>query len=416
MKYAVETYSLNKKYKILKEKPQDTFRDYVYSLPSSFSFRKKRDAYREFWALKNISLQVEKGSVLGIIGKNGAGKSTLLKILSRIVSPSTGSATIRGKVSSILEVGTGFHPELTGRENIYLNGAILGMKRREIDKKFDKIVEFSEISKFLDTPVKRYSSGMQVRLAFSVVTTLDSDVLLIDEVLAVGDLSFRKKSLEKMRRITNNQGRTVIFVSHSMAAIDSLCNKVALLDKGKLVAHGKTGDIISEYITDYVPEEKLPKISKVKSRAGSGKFRFKDFWIENERGKKTKIINTGDQCKFVFTYICPSRQSQNNVDLGFDIRTDTDQKLFLHYTSYTGQELKTCPPKGKIIFKFNKFPLAKGVYKMGIRATVEGKEADYLPRAININVENGDYYLTGLPVTQAHSPVYVDGKWEATTP
>jgi lipopolysaccharide transport system ATP-binding protein len=200
----------------------------------------------DLWALKDVSFEVPHGQVLGIIGHNGAGKSTLLKILSRITQPTTGEVEIRGRVASLLEVGTGFHPELTGRENIYLNGAILGMRRREIQRKFDEIVEFSEVEKFLDTPVKRYSSGMYVRLAFAVAAHLEPEVLVIDEVLAVGDASFQKKCLGKMSGVAQD-GRTVLFVSHNLTAIASLCNRVIMLDRGQLIADGTPAHTIQRY-------------------------------------------------------------------------------------------------------------------------------------------------------------------------
>ncbi len=199
------------------------------------------------WALKDISFEVHPGEVVGIIGKNGAGKSTLLKILSRIVDPSTGQALLRGRVGSLLEVGTGFHPEMTGRENIYLNGTILGMRKREIDRHFDEIVEFSEIGKFIDTPVKHYSSGMYVRLAFAVAAHLDSEILLVDEVLAVGDAAFQRKCLERMSGVSK-EGRTVLFVSHNMMAIQTLCERAVLLDQGRLADQGATDDIVKQYL------------------------------------------------------------------------------------------------------------------------------------------------------------------------
>src|SRR6201999_1868145 len=215
-------------------------------------FRRRDDAEHsrtseEFWALRNVSFDIGRGEVLGIIGRNGAGKSTLLKVLSRVTEPSEGRVTIRGRVASLLEVGTGFHPELTGRENIFLNGAILGMGRTEIRKKFDEIVDFAEVAKFLDTPVKKYSSGMYVRLAFAVAAHLEPEILIVDEVLAVGDAEFQKKCLGKMSEVSKGEGRTVLFVSHNMAAISQLCNKGILLHKGKVRTDGKMDDVLESY-------------------------------------------------------------------------------------------------------------------------------------------------------------------------
>ena len=203
----------------------------------------------DFWAVKDVSFDVHQGEVVGIVGRNGAGKSTLLKILSRIVEPTEGSATLRGRVASLLEVGTGFHPELSGRENIYMNGSILGMRKREIDAKFNEIVAFAEVEKFLDTPVKRYSSGMYVRLAFAVAAHLEPEILIVDEVLAVGDAEFQKRCLGKMRQISEQGGRTVLFVSHNMAAVSTLCTRAMLLSGGRVAADGPARSIVETYLS-----------------------------------------------------------------------------------------------------------------------------------------------------------------------
>lgn len=209
--------------------------------------RREIDTSGHFWALKDVSFRIEEGDVLGIIGKNGAGKSTLLKVLSKVTAPTKGTVKIKGRVASLLEVGTGFHPELTGRENVFLNGAILGMTRKEISKKFDEIIDFAEIEEFIDTPVKRYSSGMYVRLAFSVAAHLEPEILIVDEVLAVGDASFQKKCLGKMENVSKNQGRTVLFVSHNMGAVGRLCGKGLLLKDGELIHSGDIFNVIEYY-------------------------------------------------------------------------------------------------------------------------------------------------------------------------
>lgn len=221
-----------------------------------FSSKKDDSVAEEFWALKNLNFEIEQGDRIGVIGRNGAGKSTLLKVLSRITEPSTGRINIKGRIASLLEVGTGFHPELTGRENIYLNGAILGMTRQEIKEKFDEIVAFAEIEKFLDTPVKRYSSGMYVRLAFAVAAHLEPEILIIDEVLAVGDAQFQRKSLGKMDDVSKKDGRTVIFVSHNMDAVTNLCNKCIYLKRGEIVMFDETSKVIDAYLKDNKTIEK----------------------------------------------------------------------------------------------------------------------------------------------------------------
>lgn len=238
-----------------------TFRETLMTLPGYLGRRARSAMARRsrgsgedpeppegtFWALRDIDLEVRRGEVVGIIGRNGAGKSTLLKIFSRVTQPTAGRAEIRGRVGALLEVGTGFHPELTGRENVYLNGAILGMKRAEIDRKFDEIVGFAEVESFLETPVKRYSNGMRVRLGFAVAAHLDPEILIIDEVLSVGDAAFRKKCLEKMESVAD-EGRTVLFISHNMASIRSLCPRAVLLDRGRVICDGPSEDVIARYL------------------------------------------------------------------------------------------------------------------------------------------------------------------------
>jgi lipopolysaccharide transport system ATP-binding protein len=241
---------------------RDTIMENLYSI-GQFALNPvtpKRDKLNteEFWALKGVSMKIKKGDRVGIIGRNGAGKSTLLKILSRITHPTTGYIRIKGRVASLLEVGTGFHPELTGRENIYLNGAVLGMSKAMIKKKFDEIVDFAEVHKFLDTPVKRYSSGMKVRLAFAVAAHLEPEILLVDEVLAVGDAGFQKKCLGKMRDVSRD-GRTVLFVSHNLSAIHRLCSRCILLDKGHIVSEGTTYDVVETYMNSVI-ENKAEKV------------------------------------------------------------------------------------------------------------------------------------------------------------
>ncbi len=249
----ISVEGLGKRYVIQHEKQQDTLRDALHQGARRLWRRFRWGTgftEEEFWALRDISFEVQPGEVVGIIGRNGAGKSTLLKILSRITEPTTGTVRLRGRVASLLEVGTGFHPELSGRENIYLNGAILGMSRMEIRRKFDEIVAFAEVERFLDTPVKRYSSGMYVRLAFAVAAHLEPEILIVDEVLAVGDHAFQSKCLGKMKSVASNEGRTVLFVSHNLAATQSLCNKVISLRQGSVSFVGPTAEAIGHYLTE----------------------------------------------------------------------------------------------------------------------------------------------------------------------
>ncbi|HNZ26115.1 MAG TPA: ABC transporter ATP-binding protein [Spirochaetota bacterium] len=259
MSWIIKAENIGKKYIISHQKKQryQTIQEETIKLakkgvkkilsPFISKYRDNTPRKEDFWALRDINFEIEQGDRVGIIGRNGAGKSTLLKILSRITEPTTGKFTAKGRIASLLEVGTGFHPELTGRENIFLNGSILGMSRAEIKKKFDEIVAFAEVEKFLDTPVKRYSSGMYVRLAFAVAAHLEPEILIVDEVLAVGDAQFQKKCLGKMEEVSKGEGRTVLFVSHNMGAIQNLCNNCIVLDKGKILVRSKTSEAISYY-------------------------------------------------------------------------------------------------------------------------------------------------------------------------
>jgi homopolymeric O-antigen transport system ATP-binding protein len=248
MAVAIEAQALGKRYRIGKlQAAYGTLRESLTHAAKRLTGQEHRPQQREIWALQDVSFHVHEGEVLGVIGRNGAGKSTLLKILTRITTPTTGKAFIRGRVGSLLEVGTGFHPELTGRENVFLNGSILGMKRREIQAKVGDIIEFSGIEKFIDTPVKRYSSGMYVRLAFSVAAHLEPEILLVDEVLAVGDAEFQRRCLGRMEDLSGT-GRTVLFVSHNMQAVNQLCDRAILLDGGRIAADGQTAEVVTRYL------------------------------------------------------------------------------------------------------------------------------------------------------------------------
>ena len=258
------------------------------------------DEVEEFWALKDISFEVEQGEVLGIIGRNGAGKSTLLKILSRITEPTEGRAVLRGRVASVLEVGTGFHPELTGRENIYLNGAVLGMSQREIKRKFDEIVAFAEVEQFLDTPVKRYSSGMYVRLAFAVAAHLEPEIMVVDEVLAVGDYNFQRKCLGKMQDVSQKDGRTVLFVSHNMNAVSSLCTRCILLIDGKIKTTGQADETVEAYLATGVVDEEI-RLQWTRTLS-SGKRAFIEHIELNTNGDKLGYFDFKERLSLTIQY------------------------------------------------------------------------------------------------------------------
>ncbi len=292
----IEVEDISKKYRIRRESqdlPYYTIREElinVFKKPIHYLIGKK-STKEDFWALKDVSFKVEQGEILGLIGPNGAGKSTLLKILTRVTPPTEGKAIIDGKMGSLLDIGTGFHPELTGRENIYLNGAILGMRKKEIDKKFNEIVEFAGIEKFLDTPIKRYSGGMCVRLAFSIAAFLEPDILLIDEVLSVGDAAFQKKSLEKMEEVTKGGKRTVIFVSHNIGAIQNLCNRTILLNKGKIIKIGPTQEVIQSYLRSDNISSAERSWENVHQAPGDDIIRLKSVKVKNKLGKVSEDID-----------------------------------------------------------------------------------------------------------------------------
>lgn len=268
------------------------------------------------WALKDVSFEVKRGEALGIIGRNGSGKSTLLKVLSRITEPTEGHAEIHGRVASLLEVGTGFHPELTGRENIYLNGAILGMRRGEIERRFDEIVAFAEIEKFLDTPVKRYSSGMYVRLAFAVAAHLDPDILLVDEVLAVGDTEFQKKCLGKMGDVAR-EGRTVLFVSHNMAAVRQLCLKGLLLNQGRVQSIGDVDLVQRDYLASTEAQTEYVDLSHYSHRSGTQQVSFEWALLQDRNQRSCRIFSIGDDITLVFCMRTgdPGRSVRTSVEL-----------------------------------------------------------------------------------------------------
>ncbi|RVU26692.1 ATP-binding cassette domain-containing protein [Sandaracinomonas limnophila] len=271
---------------------------------------------KEFWALNDVSFQINQGDRLGVIGNNGAGKSTLLKILSRISNPTSGNVTIKGKVASLLEVGTGFHPELTGRENIYLNGAILGMKKHEIDSNFEEIIDFAgeQIKNFLDTPVKRYSSGMYVRLGFAIAAHLNPDILIVDEVLAVGDIDFQKKSLGKMQEVSKKD-RTILFVSHNITAVSNLCNKTLYLERGKTKAFGETGNILNNYLAEHQKNILIQEYTTINEAPGNDAIRLKYCKLEPKLFEDQEFLDIRNSFTLTFEFWNQLKNTTLNLSL-----------------------------------------------------------------------------------------------------
>lgn len=354
------------------------------------------------WALKGVSFEIKRGEVMGIIGRNGAGKTTLLKILSRITEPTEGFAEISGRVGSLLEVGTGFHPELTGRENIYLNGAILGMKKAEIERKFDEIVDFAEIKKFIDTPVKHYSSGMYVRLAFSVAAHLEPEILLVDEVLAVGDADFQKKCLGKMGRVSE-EGRTVVFVSHNMPAIEALCTKCLILDAGTLTFIGETSEATMKYLTDSSSLKVVP-LKERKDRQGLGRVKISAIEISAPKG-----LATGRTLTVLASY--ETKKDVKIKEFGLSIWTDREVKYISLSTEFTGG-LKNIPPHGIVSCTIPELPLVKGNYILNFFiSSIDGLE-DYILNAQSFHVDDSDFYGTGKSVDPRWGAIAVRHKWD----
>lgn len=335
----------------------------------------------EFWALKDIDFTVEEGEAVGIIGANGAGKSTLLKILTRITPPTTGEIEMKGSVASLLEVGTGFHPELTGRENIFLNGAILGMRKEEIEKKFDAIVEFSGIGKFIDMPVKRYSSGMYVRLAFSIAAHLEPDILLIDEVLAVGDIEFQKKCLGKMDEVTKKAGRTILFVSHNMGAIERLCSKVIVLKNGKIELYGITKECIKTYLNSSTGLLSEKKWENLKFAPGDNVAKIKRVFSHKENGEISNIFDITKKIGITFEY--EAAQGGYSFTHGLNVFNEDGINVF------NSHDIKGSMEKDKMIGIYSAtvwIPgnlLAEGTFSIGIALF---KQTPFLIHAYEQNV------------------------------
>lgn len=347
----------------------------------------------EFWALKDVSFEIRRGERVGIIGRNGAGKSTLLKILSRITEPTTGRVEIRGRVASLLEVGTGFHPELTGRENIYLNGAILGMTRREIRSKFDEIVDFAEVEKFLDTPVKRYSSGMYVRLAFSVAAHLEPEILVVDEVLAVGDASFQKKCLGKMEDVADREGRTVLFVSHQMSAIQNLCNHGILLTNGILNYCGNSQTAINLY-AESSRALVTSSLAERKDRTGSGQIKFIAINAEAiDRGP----IRSGADIKITLTLLNYGEIPVRDVVLSLDICDSLGTTLLMHRSNFQNKFFSLKPGNTEISCTIKRLPLCAGSFQINIFSAIQDMHTlDHIQSAAILNVEDGNYFASGI--------------------
>ncbi|MEA2491601.1 MAG: lipopolysaccharide transport system ATP-binding protein [Acidobacteriota bacterium] len=401
--------NLAKRYRLGGFESYRTLRDRIAGI---FGPRTKQDS-RELWALRDVNLTIGMGEAVGLIGHNGAGKSTLLKILSRITEPTEGQALLYGRVASLLEVGTGFHPELTGRENIYLNGAILGMTRAEIRRNFDDIVAFAEIERFLDTPVKRYSSGMYVRLAFAVAAHLTPEILLVDEVLAVGDIEFQRRCLGRMNEVARS-GRTVVFVSHNLGSIESLCPRSILMSGGKVAVDGKTRDVIAQYVSRRGGEAMLD-LRAFADREGTGGVRLTGIELLSEDGaRQVDEVTFGESFRIRFRYQADERLPA--AAFGFALLTEKNERVFVTESTDSGMMLDLLPGDGAVdlvLHKPNVLPdtyrLEAWIVEVGVNYTDHVRMIGSLPvlpgTAQRVNV-------TAL-TTPGRGVVYVDADWVA---
>ena len=347
----------------------------------------------EFWAVRDVSVEIKQGEMVGIIGRNGAGKSTFLKLLSRITEPTKGRISLRGRVASLLEVGTGFHPELTGRENIYLNGAILGMSRVEIKRKFDEITAFAEIDKFLDTPVKRYSSGMYVRLAFAVAAHLEPEILIVDEVLAVGDAEFQKKCLGKMEDVSAKEGRTVILVSHQMPAIQNLCTRCLLMDRGQLIQEGKTNEIVNAYMSKG-SELATGGLADRRDRAGKGDVRVTAVDLRDETGDLIQEAIAGNDVILSLSFSVKENLVLNDCIVCVEITKDM-KKYFSLSSALVDRKKLQLEGEGRIDFMVRDWPLSGGSYHVNVYIESDRVMQDLLNDASVIETIDGDFFGTG---------------------
>jgi homopolymeric O-antigen transport system ATP-binding protein len=362
-----------------------------------------RGASRDFWALRDVSFDLHEGDVFGIVGPNGAGKSTLLKIIARITEPSEGSAEIRGRVGSLLEVGTGFHPELSGRDNVYLNGAILGMRRSEIAAKFDRIVEFAGVGRFIDVPVKRYSSGMYVRLAFAVAAHLEPEILLVDEVLSVGDHAFQQRCLGRMGEIAQG-GRTIVFVSHNLAAVSALCSQACMIERGRLVAQGPTNEVLNDYLSSFSRSERASLRLRT-DRQGDGRIRFTDVEVAGPDG----AIRVGETTEVRLHYEADSEVS--NVMVGVGISSVLGEPVCLCSTRIAGQDLARVPRQGVFVCAIPRLPLVPDRYSVNVYVEVNGLLADWVQNAHTFDVVESDFFGSGQLPAKTHGRIVLDHSW-----
>jgi lipopolysaccharide transport system ATP-binding protein len=405
---AVTVEGLSKRYRLgAREAGFQTLRESIAGAFGALARlgRTRKATEEHVWALQDVSFEIAAGRAVGIIGRNGAGKTTLLRILARITEPTGGRAVVRGRVASLLEVGTGFHPELTGRENVFLNAAILGMTRAEIRRKFDEIVAFAEVAKFIDTPTKRYSSGMQTRLAFSVAAHLEPDILIVDEVLAVGDTAFQAKCLGKMESVAR-EGRTVLFVSHNMAAVQNLCDSAVVLHRGQVVFRGGAREGVQAYVKSMAEPVNNGDLTGL-ARHGLGGMRFTALRLRRA-GEVVSRHVCGDPLDLGMKYaLAPDFEgSEFNVQVRF--QDENGAILFSLWNKMVERGRASYPREGWLVFHVNRLPLRPGIYHLTFLVKSHRGTEDWLDQTLDFEVVDGDFFGTGRMPVKAAGPILVD--------
>ena len=410
MKRCIEIQSLSKKYQIGRLQHELTLREQLVEFAKN-PFNRGCEEDETIWALRDLSFHADEGEVIGVIGRNGAGKSTLLKVLSRITFPTSGDVRVRGRIASLLEVGTGFHDELTGRENVYLNGSILGLKKREVDRKFDAIVEFSGVEQFIDTPIKRYSSGMRLRLGFAVAAHLDPDILVVDEVLAVGDAGFQKKCISAMEGLRSS-GRTVFFVSHNLAAVENLCSRVIWIEGGRVREDGPPSEVIPHYMGTFsTSQQGTVDLTTAADRRGDGAIRYLGVDILDLSGSSRDLIQSGDSLLMRFHY--EAYETVNVPIFGLRIFSSLGVLLTDVSTWNLGVDIPSLPSgRGHLDLAIDFLNLMPGRYFLSLWLTSPGGVIhDVIEQCTVIDVEPSNYYKSGRGIDSRFGILFLPCRW-----
>ena len=385
-----------------------------YSLIAETNNRAQRGSSNYVWALKDINFSIEEGEVLGVIGKNGAGKSTLLKLLSRVTAPTTGSIKARGRIASLLEVGTGFHPELSGRDNIFLNGAIMGMRRAEIKSKFDEIVDFAGVERYIDTPVKRYSSGMYVRLAFAVAAHLEPEILIVDEVLAVGDAQFQKKAIGKMKDVSQGQGRTVLFVSHNMASIRNLCRQTILLSNGTIQSMGNTSEIVSDYLAYHSDNHTHQSLKEAKRFEGNLHIEFSTIATLNSELLESQTMVSGEPMNIRLGLAINAKRKYSKLHCSVSVANEQFVTI-MHLSTDEGMGESLNIEEGVEHLTLNclidQLALPRGKYYLSVFIWDKSVVFDHILHAKSFFVSDGNFFGNGAIKEPRHTMFLVKNQW-----